>query len=100
MLPPASPRRVHAGSAPVCVLASGEGTPWPLLLQAWSADQPYGSHLGTCSKAECGTHPPHRTQCWARVGFKSGPQRGPPGGPVIRTPRSPAAEDLGCVPEK
>lgn len=56
MLPSDSPRQAHAGSAPVCILTGGEGTPWPLLLQAWSADQPYGRHLGACSKAECRPH--------------------------------------------
>lgn len=56
MLPPASPRLAHAGSAPVCILTCGEGTPWPPLLQAWSVDQPYGHHLGVCSKAKCRPH--------------------------------------------
>ena len=32
------------------------GTPWPPLLQAWSVDQPYGHHLGICSKAKCRPH--------------------------------------------
>lgn len=93
--PPASPGQAHAGSAPVCILTGGEDSLARYCRRGLLGPAIWVS-LGACSKAECSR--PHlraRDSVPGQVGIQIRTIEGSPWGPVIRTPRSPAAKDLG-----
>lgn len=89
---PCQPGQAHAGSAPVCILTGGEGL-WPPLLQAWSCGPAIWASPGCLLQGRNTQAPPPGTGLSAgQGGIQIRTIQRP--GPVIRTPRSPAAKDL------